>query len=94
MEEYNENIVEKNQYENEPEKQTEQIEEQIKAPKKELERIIVKGYMRPDKSSYHIVIPKEVRELFNLKGGEYFLIKAKPRKNEIKLKIAKFVEEP
>ena len=57
------------------------------------ERVIVKGYMRPDKTSYYVVIPKEVRELFELKGGEYFIMKAKPWANEIKLKIAKFVEE-
>ena len=57
------------------------------------ERVIVKGYMRPDKTSYYVVIPKEVRELFGLKGGEYFIIRAKPWANEIKLKIAKFVEE-
>ncbi len=57
-------------------------------------RVIVKGYMRPDKPSYHVVIPKEVRELFGLQGGEYFVIRANPCENEIKLKIAKFVEEP
>ena len=57
-------------------------------------RVIVKGYMRPDKTSYYVVIPKEVRELFELKGGEYFFIRANPCKNEIKLKLAKFVEEP
>jgi len=57
------------------------------------ERVIVKGYMRPDKTSYYVVIPKEVRELFGLKGGEYFIIRAKPWANEIKLKLAKFAEE-
>lgn len=56
-------------------------------------RVIVKGYMRPDGTSYYVVIPKEVRELFGLKGGEYFLMKAKPEKQEIELKIARFVEE-
>ncbi len=56
-------------------------------------RVIVKGYMRPDKTSYYVVIPKEIRELFGLKGGEYFIMRAKPWENEIKLKIAKFVEE-
>ena len=60
---------------------------------KHSERVIVKGYMRPDKTSYYVVIPKEVRELFGLKGGEYFIIRAKPWANEIKLKLAKFVEE-
>jgi AbrB family looped-hinge helix DNA binding protein len=57
------------------------------------ERIIVKGYMRPDGTSYYVVIPKEVREQFQLKGGEYFVIRAKPWENEINLKLAKFVEE-
>jgi AbrB family looped-hinge helix DNA binding protein len=57
------------------------------------EKVIVKGYMRPDGTSYYVVIPKEIRQLFNLKGGEYFLIKAKPSEREIKLKIAEFVEE-
>ncbi|HIJ08897.1 TPA: AbrB/MazE/SpoVT family DNA-binding domain-containing protein [Candidatus Bathyarchaeota archaeon] len=57
-------------------------------------RVIVKGYMRPDKTSYYVVIPKEVRELFQLKGGEYFIMKAKPWANEITLKLAKFAEEP
>jgi AbrB family looped-hinge helix DNA binding protein len=61
--------------------------------RKHPERVIVKGYMRPDKTSYYVVIPKEVRELFKLEGGEYFIIRAKPWANEIKLKIAKFVEE-
>ncbi len=56
-------------------------------------RVIVKGYMRPDGTSYYVVIPKEVREQFNLKGGEYFLIRPRPRLNEISLKLAKFVEE-
>ena len=56
-------------------------------------RVIVKGYMRPDGTSYYVVIPKEIREQFQLKGGEYFIIRAKPWENEIKLKLAKFVEE-
>ncbi|MEM3391615.1 MAG: AbrB/MazE/SpoVT family DNA-binding domain-containing protein [Archaeoglobaceae archaeon] len=57
------------------------------------ERVIVKGYMRPDGTSYYVVIPKEIRELLRLKGGEYFVMKAKPEKREIELKVAKFVEE-
>jgi AbrB family looped-hinge helix DNA binding protein len=60
---------------------------------KRRERVIVKGYMRPDGTSYYVVIPKEIRELFGLKGGEYFMMKAKPEKREIELKVAKFVEE-
>jgi AbrB family looped-hinge helix DNA binding protein len=57
------------------------------------ERVIVKGYMRPDGTSYYVVIPKEIRELFGLKGGEYFLIKPDPDNGKIILKVAKFVEE-
>jgi AbrB family looped-hinge helix DNA binding protein len=49
--------------------------------------------MRPDGTSYYVVIPKEVRELLGLRGGEYFMMKAKPEKREIGLKVAKFVEE-
>jgi len=60
---------------------------------KRRERVIVKGYMRPDGTSYYVVIPKEIRELLGLKGGEYFVMKAKPEKREIELKVAKFVEE-
>jgi AbrB family looped-hinge helix DNA binding protein len=61
--------------------------------RKHPKRVIVKGYMRPDKTSYYVVIPKEIRELFGLEGGEYFIIRAKPLANEIKLKLASFVEE-
>lgn len=64
-----------------------------KQSKKRLDRVIVKGYMRPDGTSYYVVIPKEVRELLSLKGGEYFVMKVKPEKREIELKIAKLVEE-
>ncbi len=58
------------------------------------QRVIVKGYMRPDKTSYYVVIPKEVREQMGLKGGEYFIMKAWPAANEIQLKLAKFADEP
>ena len=56
-------------------------------------RVVVKGYMRPDGTSYYVVIPKEIRELFQLKGGEYFVMKAKPEKHEIELKMATLSEE-
>ena len=67
--------------------------EKEETEEKRHERVIVKGYMRPDGTSYYVVIPKEIRELLGLRGGEYFVMKAKPEKHEIKLKIAKFVEE-
>ncbi len=64
-----------------------------KENKPEHPRILVKGYMRPDGSSYYVVIPKRLRELFNLKGGEYFMMKAKPEKGTIKLKLVEFADE-
>ena len=63
-------------------------------PGERSQRVIVKGYMRPDKTSYYVVIPKEVREQMGLKGGEYFIMKAWPNANEINLKLAKFADEP
>jgi AbrB family looped-hinge helix DNA binding protein len=71
----------------------ERIRKYHERKRKHSTRVIVKGYMRPDGTSYYVVIPKEVREQFGLKGGEYFLIRARPRINEINLKLAKFVEE-
>ena len=64
-----------------------------KFAEKRSEHVVVKGYMRPDGTSYYVVIPKEIRELFGLKGGEYFVMKAKLEKKEIELKLAKFEEE-
>jgi hypothetical protein len=56
-------------------------------------RMIVKGYMRPDGSSYHVVIPKQIREMMELQGGEYFLMKASPIRDEISLKKVEVFEE-
>lgn len=56
-------------------------------------RIIVKGYMRPDGSSYHVVIPKQIREMMKLEGGEYFLMAASPQRDEIRLKKVELFEE-
>ncbi len=61
--------------------------------KSEHQRVLVKGYMRPDGTSYYVVIPKKIRELFNLNGGEYFLMKAKPEKGVILLKLVEFADE-
>jgi AbrB family looped-hinge helix DNA binding protein len=61
--------------------------------KPEHQRVLVKGYMRPDGTSYYVVIPKKIRELFNLSGGEYFLMKAKPEKGAILLKLVEFADE-
>ena len=59
----------------------------------EHQRVLVKGYMRPDGTSYYVVIPKKIRELFNLKGGEYFVMKAKPERSAILLKLVEFADE-
>lgn len=57
------------------------------------ERIVVKAHPTPDGTSFYVAIPKEIRDILELKGEEYFLIKAKPEKREINLKLVKFVEE-
>ncbi|MFX0169599.1 MAG: hypothetical protein ACFE89_09640 [Candidatus Hodarchaeota archaeon] len=56
-------------------------------------RIIVKGYMRPDGSTYHVVIPKQIREMMRLEGGEHFMIEASPRRSMIHLKKVEFSME-
>lgn len=56
-------------------------------------RVLVKGYMRPDGSSYHVVIPKKIRELMRLEGGEYFLMAASARRDEICMKKVELFEE-
>lgn len=55
--------------------------------------VLVKGYMRPDGTSYYVVIPKEIRTILNLKGGEYFIMKAVPEKGGLKLKVVQFADE-
>ena len=61
--------------------------------KKQIKRVIVKGYLRPDGTSYYVSIPKEIRDTLGLKGGEYFVVKAKPEKNKISLKLVEFSNE-
>jgi len=56
-------------------------------------RIVVKGYLRPDGASYYVSIPKEVRQLLDLQGGEYFVMEAKPDKKKISLKLVDFSAE-
>lgn len=65
---------------------------EIKNEEKE-KRILVKGYLRPDGTSYYVSIPKEIRETLNLKGGEYFVVKAKPEKKKISLSLVEFSNE-
>jgi len=62
-------------------------------PKKRKKRILVKGYMRPDGTSYYVAIPKPIRELLDLEGGEYFLMKADAKDGEIELKLVDFEED-
>jgi hypothetical protein len=46
----------------------EEEEEYEEGPEeKHRERVIVKGYIRPDGTSYYVVISKEIHELFGLK---------------------------
>ena len=70
----------------------------IKETEKEKEKathppVLVKGYMRPDGTSYYVVIPKEIRTILNLKGGEYFIMKAVPEKRGLKLKVVELADE-
>lgn len=60
------------------------IKKRVKKP------ILIKGYMRPDKTSYYVTIPKKVREIFKLKGGEYFLMTPNLIKNKIILELTSF----
>ena len=71
--------------------------ESIKEKEKEKEKampppVLVKGYM-PDGTSYYVVIPKEIRTTLNLKGGEYFIMKAVPERRGLKLKVVELADE-
>lgn len=67
--------------------------DEAKKGAKETKRIMVKGYLRPDGTSYYVSIPKEIREILGLKGGEYFIIKADPEKQKIILRLVEFSDE-
>jgi len=62
-------------------------------PRKRKKRTLVKGYMRPDGTSYYVAIPKPIRELLDLEGGEYFMMKADAKDGEIELKLVDFEED-
>ncbi len=62
-------------------------------PIKRKKRILMKGYMRPDGTSYYVVIPKPIRELLGLKGGEYFLMKADAKDGRIEIKLVDFEDD-
>jgi AbrB family looped-hinge helix DNA binding protein len=66
-------------------------EENLKQEKKG-KRLVVKGELKPDGTSYYVSIPKEIRDSLGLKGGEYFVIKAKPDKNRTTLKLIEITE--
>ena len=73
-------------------------QDQEKESEKEKEKamhrpVLVKGYMRPDGTSYYVVIPKEIRTMLNLKGGEYFIMKAKPEMRKLILKVVELADE-
>ena len=56
------------------------------------QRLVVKGYLRPD-GSYYLSVPKAIQKMLDLKGAEYFLIKPKLEKREIKFKLLDFDQE-
>lgn len=58
----------------------------------EARRAVVKGYLRPD-GTYYVSIPKEIRQPLNLKGGEYFLLKVKPKEKKISARVIDLFEE-
>jgi hypothetical protein len=49
--------------------------------------------MRPNDTSYYVVIPKEIWPIPNLKGDEYFIMKAVPEIGMVKLKMVYFSDE-
>jgi len=72
---------------------TEENEKIDNKEEKKGKRIVVKGYLRPDGTSYYVSIPKDIRDRLNLRGGEYFVIRAKPEKNKITLKLIEILDE-
>jgi len=60
--------------------------------KSEHQRVLVKGTC----ALRHVLLRRHSQkdqELFNLDGGEYFLMKAKPEKGIILLKLVEFADE-
>jgi len=68
-------------------------EETAKKPEKYSKMVLVKGYLRPDGTSYYVSIPKEIRESLNLKGGEYFVMRAKKGKKRITMKVVELAAD-
>lgn len=67
-------------------------DEENQKQEKKGKRLVVKGDLKPDGTSYFVSIPKEIRDSLDLKGGEYFVIKAIPEKNKITLKLIEITE--
>lgn len=68
-------------------------DETTKKPEKYSKMVLVKGYLRPDGTSYYVSIPKEIRDSLNLKGGEYFVMRAKKEKKRISMKIVELAAD-
>jgi AbrB family looped-hinge helix DNA binding protein len=68
-------------------------EETAKKPEKYSKMVLVKGYLRPDGTSYYVSIPKEIRDSLNLKGGEYFVMRAKKGKKRITMKVVELAAD-
>lgn len=68
------------------------LDQQENNPKRKTKGVVVKGYLRPD-GTYYVSVPKGIKEEMMLEGGEYFVVKAKPEKNKISLKLVEFLEE-
>jgi len=64
----------------------------MKKEQNEIKGIVVKGYLRPD-GTYYTSIPKKIVALFNLKGGELFLLKVKVDERKISARILDIPEE-
>jgi len=68
-------------------------DETAKKPEKYSKMVLVKGYLRPDGTSYYVSIPREIRDSLNLKGGEYFVMRAKKEKKRIMMRIVELAAD-
>ncbi|HNT60729.1 MAG TPA: AbrB/MazE/SpoVT family DNA-binding domain-containing protein [Candidatus Bilamarchaeaceae archaeon] len=68
-------------------------DEETKKPEKYSKMVLVKGYMRPDGTSYYVSIPREIRDSLSLKGGEYFVMRAKKGKKRITMKLVELAAD-
>ena len=68
-------------------------DETAKKQEKYSKMVLVKGYLRPDGTSYYVSIPKEIRDSLNLKGGEYFVMRAKKEKKRILMRVVELAAD-